>query len=60
MEEVESVMSAVQQLSMSRSTVYVVVWNAMDAPDALHGVARHLVAIQVGFCARNIDGATAM
>ncbi|KAL5961249.1 Leucine-rich repeat serine/threonine-protein kinase 1, partial [Taenia solium] len=45
-EEVESVMSAVQQLSMSRSTVYVVVWNAMDAPDALHGVARHLVAIQ--------------
>ncbi|KAL5106948.1 hypothetical protein TcWFU_006710 [Taenia crassiceps] len=45
-EEVESVMSAVQQFSMSRSTVYVVVWNVMDAPDALHGVARHLVAIQ--------------
>nr|CDS21207.1 leucine rich repeat serine:threonine protein [Echinococcus granulosus] len=45
-EEVESVMSAVQQFSMSRSTIYVVVWNAMDAPDALHGVARHLVAIQ--------------
>uniref|UniRef100_A0A158RE58 non-specific serine/threonine protein kinase n=1 Tax=Hydatigena taeniaeformis TaxID=6205 RepID=A0A158RE58_HYDTA len=45
-EEVESVMFAVQQFSMSRSTVYVVVWNVLDAPDALHGVARHLVAIQ--------------
>lgn len=46
-EEVGSVLSAVQQFLMSKSTIYIVVWNATEAPDGLHIVARHLVDIQV-------------
>ncbi|KAM7533897.1 hypothetical protein Aperf_G00000117352 [Anoplocephala perfoliata] len=45
-EEVESVLSAVQQFLMSKSTIYIVVWNATEAPDGLHIVAKHLVDIQ--------------
>lgn len=47
-DEVGSVLSAVQQFLMSKSTIYVVVWKSTDAPDGLHILARHLVDIQVG------------
>uniref|UniRef100_A0A158QE53 Non-specific serine/threonine protein kinase n=1 Tax=Hymenolepis diminuta TaxID=6216 RepID=A0A158QE53_HYMDI len=45
-DEVGSVLSAVQQFLMSKSTIYVVVWKSTDAPDGLHILARHLVDIQ--------------
>lgn len=46
-DEVGSVLSAVQQFLMTKSTIYVVVWNSTEAPDGLHVMARHLVDIQV-------------
>uniref|UniRef100_A0A0R3T3W3 non-specific serine/threonine protein kinase n=1 Tax=Rodentolepis nana TaxID=102285 RepID=A0A0R3T3W3_RODNA len=45
-DEAEGVLSAVQQFLMTKSTIYVVVWSATDAPDGLHTLAKHLVDIQ--------------